>query len=96
MKRTNILILVILAALCGPLVAQERGEKTQQKRGGQGGGLLFKTLDADGDGTLSSKEIDNAFAALMKLDKNQDGQLTPDELRSRGGKNREKKQRERP
>ena len=75
---------------------QQRGDKAQrsggqragERRGGQGGGgnLLFKTLDADGDGTLSSKEIDNALAALMKLDKNKDGQLTSDELRSRGGK----------
>jgi len=67
---------------------RRKGRGGGERRGGQGGGggnLLFTTLDADGNGTLSSKEIDNALAALMKLDKNKDGQLTSDELRSRGG-----------
>lgn len=67
----------------------EKGQGDKEKRGGGqrggGGDLLFTTLDADGDGTISAKEIDNALAALMKLDKNNDGQLTSDELRSRGG-----------
>jgi Ca2+-binding EF-hand superfamily protein len=38
-------------------------------------------LDVDKDGQLSAKEIKNASAALLKLDKNEDGKLTPDELR---------------
>jgi hypothetical protein len=36
-------------------------------------------LDANHDGTLSAAEIANAPAALKTLDKNGDGQLTPDE-----------------
>lgn len=42
---------------------------------------VMVALDADGDGTLSTAEINNASAALRKLDKNGDGQLTEDELR---------------
>jgi hypothetical protein len=36
-------------------------------------------LDANGDGIIDADEIANAPAALKKLDKNGDGQLTPDE-----------------
>ena len=38
-------------------------------------------LDADHDGELSAAEIDNAPAALRKLDRNRDGKLTREELR---------------
>ncbi len=41
--------------------------------------LLIKVLDANGDGIIDAQEIANAPAALLKLDKNGDGQLTPDE-----------------
>jgi hypothetical protein len=41
-------------------------------------------LDADGDGIISAQEIANASAALKTLDKNNDGQLTPDEYRPKG------------
>ena len=46
---------------------------------------LMQALDADGDGTLSAKEIRAAVKALMKLDLNHDKQLTPDELVPGGG-----------
>ncbi len=46
---------------------------------------LMNALDADDDGILSSEEIENAAAALKKLDTNGDGQLTSDELRPAGG-----------
>src|SRR3954453_17951117 len=52
--------------------------------GGPGGGFpqlpILVALDADGDGELSAKEIDNAAAALRTLDKNKDGKLTRDEM----------------
>lgn len=42
---------------------------------------LFRALDTDHDGMLSSAEIKNAAAALKSLDKNGDGRITEDELR---------------
>lgn len=42
---------------------------------------VIAVLDANHDGVLDAGEIANASAALLKLDKNGDGQLTPEELR---------------
>lgn len=48
--------------------------------GPRGAGLLrmlpvMTVLDADQDGEISAKEIENAVAALKGLDKNKDGKL---------------------
>lgn len=40
---------------------------------------LFRALDVNHDGIIESNEIANASAELLTLDKNGDGQLTPDE-----------------
>lgn len=52
--------------------------------GGRGGGppefALMTALDADRDGKISAKEIDNAVAVLTKLDKNKDGKLSATEI----------------
>jgi hypothetical protein len=63
--------------------------------GGQGQGrracangqksLLLALLDTDKDGVLGSAEINGAPAALKALDKNNDGQVTADEVRPRQG-----------
>lgn len=42
---------------------------------------VMAVLDANRDGILSAEEIANASKALLTLDKNGDGQLTPEELR---------------
>jgi hypothetical protein len=42
---------------------------------------LMAVLDVNHDGVIDADEIANAAASLMKLDKNGDGKLTPDELR---------------
>ncbi len=50
---------------------------------------ILSALDADHDGVISAAELKNAPAALLTLDKNGDGQLTPDELRPQfGGRGR--------
>jgi Ca2+-binding EF-hand superfamily protein len=43
---------------------------------------LVAALDANHDGVIDATEIANAAGALKALDKNGDGQLTRDELRS--------------
>src|SRR4051812_4635954 len=74
-------------------IALVAGIASAQNDGGQGFGhgpgrgrfrgpmLGFNTLDMNGDGTLSPAEIAAAPAALAKLDKNSDGQLTSEEVR---------------
>ncbi len=42
---------------------------------------VLAALDADHDGTISAKEIENAAVALRTLDKNGDGDLTAEEMR---------------
>lgn len=41
---------------------------------------VLDALDADKDGVISAAEREKAVAALAKLDRNNDGDLTPDEL----------------
>src|SRR5262249_29410687 len=73
-------------ALC--VVAALGGVRAQRPGGGggarRGGGLaamaLMQALDADGDGDLSAKEIENATAALRAIDKDKDGKVTRQEL----------------
>lgn len=45
---------------------------------------IVATLDANHDGTISADEIKAAPEALKALDKNKDGELTPEELHPRG------------
>ena len=42
---------------------------------------VVAALDADGDGEVSAKELENATAALKTLDKDKDGKLSAAELR---------------
>lgn len=62
-----------------------------QPPGGREGGRgmfrmpLMTALDADGDGVISAKEIDEAPGHLRTLDANKDGKLTMEELRPAGG-----------
>lgn len=49
---------------------------------------VMRVLDADQDGVVSSAELANASAALATLDKDQDGQLTLEEMRPEIPENR--------
>lgn len=82
-KRTGIYLLALVAGLIGIIGYAQEGRGP----GGRGGRDMMRmlpvmaALDADGDGVISAEEINNAPAALRKLDKNGDGKLTEDELR---------------
>ena len=70
-----------------------RGEGRGEGRGGGRGGMMrmdpvAAALDADHDGVISAAEIKNANNALKTLDKNDDGQLSRDEIRPNFGRGR--------
>lgn len=83
------------APSAGPGREGGRGGGREGMRGGPMRDPVTAALDADGDGTLSAAEIDNAPAALRKLDKNADGRITEDEIRPSFGPGREGFSRER-
>ena len=100
MKRTTQLKIIGLTLGLGALVTLAQGYSGSgsgrgRGPGGQGGsgrsGMtsnpLFLVLDANRDGILSAREIDNASNALRRLDRNRDGQITPEELRPQRGSN---------
>jgi Ca2+-binding EF-hand superfamily protein len=82
MKRAILAIALMIGAaiLARSLPAQQPGRGGRGGPGGPGGGFavppIIAALDANGDGELSAKEIDNAAVALRALDKNKDGKLT--------------------
>lgn len=107
MKNFTTTLLIASALSVGAIVSPAADQDTQRPRPGgkqdkvdrQGKGsgrdILFAALDTDGDGTLSTKELQNAAAALAKLDKNGDGNLTQEELApaksGKGGKGKDGK-----
>jgi len=93
--KMHIRILVAALAIAGSaayLIAQDGGEQQPHPPGpggprgpgGPGGRRpmppIVAALDANRDGMVDAQEIDNAPAALRKLDRNNDGNLTMDEL----------------
>jgi hypothetical protein len=78
MKR---IYLFAAAALCASAIGINAQDKPAEGQGRRGGNPIFASLDTNGDGTIDANEINNAPAALRKLDKNSDGKLTREELR---------------
>jgi EF hand domain-containing protein len=68
---------------------REGGPREGGRFGGPGGGRfqlpIMQALDADGDGELSEKEIENAAVALKSLDKDKNGKVSAEELRPNFG-----------
>ncbi len=70
------------------VIAQPPGRGEGFGPGGPGRGMdmmrmlpVMIALDADGNGEISTDEMEKSVAALRALDKNEDGKLTADELR---------------
>jgi hypothetical protein len=91
--KTIVKILIATATLGATalLVAQDNQQPGDGGQGGPGGPggprghrpppiAIINALDANHDGIIDALEIANASAALKTLDKNNDGQLTPDEV----------------
>lgn len=89
----SILAVLALSAAALTINAQDAGQRppggpSGGGPGGPGGGMrnpIFAALDANSDGEIDATELNNATAALKKLDKNGDGKLTREELRPAGG-----------
>lgn len=81
-------IILLGAALgVGALIAFAQDSDGTPRPGGPGGpggrppSPLFAALDTNKDGKLDATEIANASTSLKTLDKNNDGEITPDEIR---------------
>jgi hypothetical protein len=92
MKRSFLVLAVVICASAIGLNAQDKPADAQGARRGGGGNPIFAALDANGDGVIDATEISNAPAALRKLDKNGDGKLTREELRPAGRAGGKKRQ----
>lgn len=80
------LFIAVAFLVSGVALAQPPGGRDGGREGGRGVVRmpLMTALDADGNGELSSKEIDEAPTHLRTLDANKDGKLTMGELRPAG------------
>jgi len=94
MNRFVGLFLVVLSVAAFAFAKPPEGKRDRDSGGQRGGGprgghhgrppmgppAIIKAIDANSDKKISTKEMENATAALKKLDKNGDGELTPDEF----------------
>ncbi len=77
--KPNPIVAALIAALA--FSTSLMAEEPAHRPGSPPRGPLFKALDTDEDGTLSSGEIDGSTTSLRTLDENSDGDLTREELR---------------
>ena len=74
------IVLMLVVAAAGVCPARPR-PGPEGPGPGRSRNPVVRALDADGDGTLSAKEIANAAAALKALDRDGDGKLSREEMR---------------
>ncbi len=88
--KNKIALTIMALGLTLPAINLNAQDGPRPPRGPRGDGPrppmppLVAALDANHDGVIDATELSNAAAALKTLDKNGDGQLTPDELRPAG------------
>lgn len=85
MRKSQLLVCLAVSLSLSPALFSADPPKKGSRDADFGGMLkampLMTALDADRDGSISASEIENAVAALKKLDHNADGVISPDELR---------------
>lgn len=93
-SRSRLLCLVTVLATFSLVSLHAQDRRPEGGRGERGGfqprmNPLFAALDTNGDGVIDAQELANATASLKKLDRNNDGKLTEEEVRpafgGRGG-----------
>ena len=88
MKIKAITLVALIAGLGVSIIAQDAPPTNRPGRGpgGPGGDAMRRipvmaALDTNSDGTIDATEIEQSSKSLKTLDKNNDGKLTPEELR---------------
>lgn len=74
------LIVLLLATALGAMTAQAQDSSDKSQSARAKPSSLAAALDANGDSTIDAGEIANSSKALLRLDANQDGILSDDEL----------------
>jgi len=85
MKKSQIALLLGLALIGAPTVLRAQEAPPPPGNEGPSGHRpppppIVGALDANHDGVIDAKEIENASKALRALDRNGDGELTPEEF----------------
>ncbi|NCG27339.1 MAG: hypothetical protein GWP42_07340 [Verrucomicrobiales bacterium] len=70
-----------LITLFSQLALAQSPSREGSGRGGSGNHPLLRALDINGDGSISSEELEEASESLLSLDKNKDGEISGNELR---------------
>ena len=81
----NLILIALLASVSAWAVADHHGGPEKGRKGG-----LFKQADADGDGSISTQEHENALAKMVEerrqrfkaMDADSDGSVTKEEARA--------------
>lgn len=76
---------VFLGALMLMLASTADAQQGRRPSGGRPDSAVLNALDKDGDGEISTAELNAASAALKQLDKNRDGEISQSEIRPQFG-----------
>ncbi|MDF1737832.1 MAG: EF-hand domain-containing protein [Verrucomicrobiales bacterium] len=91
MKTKSTLTLLATGALLLGSIGLTQAEEKERPKGGKGDGSFFKTMDTNGDKSISKEEAGDKWERLGKLDKDGDGSVNVQELMAaRGGKGKGK------